>query len=185
MSDASSTDTTITVGGLAGTGSSTLSRLLATRLGLDYEYAGGIFRQEAARRDLTVEQFNHMCEQDPVVDRSLDERQLELLRDGGLLLEGRMAGWLAHDAGLDDVLTVWVTCDDDVRFRRLRDRDGGVDLDEVRQRTLAREASEQDRFERFHGADILDLDIYDLVLDSTTTPPRKLADAVEATLRQA
>lgn len=172
---------TITVGGLAGTGSSTLSRVVADRLDLRYEYAGGLFRAEAARRGLTVEEFNRLCEADPVVDRSLDDRQLELLRAGGLLLEGRMAGWLAHHHGLDGVLTVWVTCDDDERFRRLGDRDGGS-ADEVRRRTLAREASEQERFRRFHGADILDLDVYDLVLDSTATPPRALADAVLARL---
>ena len=170
---------TITVGGLAGTGSSTLSRLVADRLGLTYEYAGGLFRAEAARRGLTVEAFNELCEQDPAVDRSLDDRQLELLRTGGLLLEGRMAGWLAVEDGLDDVLTVWVVCDDDERFRRLGERDGGGD-DEVRERTLAREASEQDRFRRFHGADILDLSRYALVLDSTSTAPAALADRVVA-----
>ena len=170
---------TITVGGLAGTGSSTLSRLVASRLGLPYEYAGGLFRTEAARRGLTVEEFNALCEADPAVDRSLDRRQLELLRAGGLLLEGRMAGWLAVAAGLDDVLTVWVVCDDDERFRRLGERDGGAG-EEVRARTLAREASEQERFRRFHGADILDLSTYDLVLDSTSTGPDDLADLVVA-----
>lgn len=172
---------TVTVGGLAGTGSSTLSRVLAARLGLDYEYAGGIFREEAARRGLTVEEFNALCEADPAVDRSLDDRQLDLLRAGGLLLEGRMAGWLAARHDLDHVLTVWVVCDDEERFRRLRGRDGG-EQEEVRARTLAREASEQDRFRRFHGADILDLDLYDLVLDSTSRSPEDLARDVEAAL---
>jgi cytidylate kinase len=172
---------TITVGGLAGTGSSTLSRLLASRLGLAYEYAGGIFRAEASRRGLTVEEFNALCEADPAVDRTLDERQLELLRAGGLLLEGRMAGWLAARHGLDDVMTVWVVCDDEERFRRLRARDGGSEH-EVMERTLTREASEQDRFRRFHGADILDPTLYDLVLDSTSTSPEDLVVEVVAAL---
>lgn len=172
---------TITVGGLAGTGSSTLSRTVAARLGLPYEYAGGLFRAEATRRGLTVEEFNRLCEEDPTVDRSLDLRQLELLRQGGLLLEGRMAGWLAAHDGLAHVLTVWVVCDDDERLRRLGERDGGAD-DEVRSRTSQREASEQDRFRRFHGADILDLSTYRLVVDSTSTPPTDLADEVIASL---
>ena len=178
---AASTTPTVTVGGLAGTGSSTLSRLLADRLGLTYEYAGAIFRAEAARRGLSVEEFNVLCESDPAVDRSLDQRQLELLRAGGLLLEGRMAGWLAHDDGLDHVLRVWVVCDDDERFRRLGQRDGGP-ADDVRARTLAREASEMDRFRRFHGADVLDRSVYDLVLDSTSTSPESLVEQVVAAL---
>ena len=77
---------------------------------------------------------------------------------------------------------MWVVCDDDERFRRLGERDGGPG-DEVRSRTLAREASEADRFRRFHGADILDLDIYGLVLDSTGTSPEELADRVVAAVR--
>lgn len=174
---------TITVSGLAGTGSSTLSRVVAGRLGLEYEYAGGIFRTEAAHRGMSLAEFSELCERDPAVDRSLDDRQLQLLRSGGLLLEGRMAGWLAHDDGLSHVLTVWVECDDDERFRRLGERDGG-DHDEVRERTFAREASETDRFRRFHGADILDTSIYDLVVDSTSTSADDLADVVVAHLHR-
>lgn len=170
---------TVTVGGLAGTGTSTLCRLLAARLDLPYTYAGSIFRQEAARRDMTLAEFGELCQQDPSVDRSLDDRQLELLEEGGVLLEGRMAGWLAEHNGVD-AYTVWVVCDEDERMRRITERDGG-DVEEQRERTLEREHSEQLRFLDYHGADLSDLDIYDLVLDSTAVTPTALAgQALEA-----
>lgn len=177
------TDLTVTVGGLAGTGTSTLCRLLSANLDLPYTYAGQLFRQEAARRGLSLAEFGALCQEDPAVDRSLDDRQLELLRGGGLLLEGRMAGWLAehHDV---DAFTVWVVCAEDVRMARIAERDGG-DLEAQRRATLAREASEQARFLEYHGADLGDLAIYDLVLDSTDRTPNDLAEAVVARMRAA
>ena len=176
-------DLTLTVGGLAGTGTSTLCRLLAAHLDLPYTYAGSLFRQEAARRGLSLAEFGALCQEDPAVDRSLDDRQLELLREGGVLLEGRMAGWLAEHNEVE-AFTVWVVCDEDVRMRRISERDGG-DLEEQRTATLAREASEQARFLDYHGADLGDLSIYDLVLDSTDHTPSGLAQAVVSEMRAA
>lgn len=169
---------TVTIGGLAGVGTSTLARGLRDRLGLPYTYAGQIFRDEASRRGLTLAEFGALCEQDPVVDRSIDDVQVALLRGGGVVLEGRLAGWLAHHHGLA-ARTVWVVCDDDERLRRLVDRDGG-DVDEQRRRTRSREASEAQRFRAYYGADLADTSIYDLVLDSTATAPQDLVETVAA-----
>lgn len=176
-------DLTVTVGGLAGTGTSTLCRLLAARLDLPYTYAGSLFRQEAARRGLSLAEFGQLCQDDPSVDRSLDDRQLELLRAGGVLLEGRMAGWLAEHHRVD-AFTVWVVCDEDVRMGRITERDGG-DVEEQRARTRTREASEFARFADYHGADLTELSIYDLVLDSTDLAPTELADGVLEAMRTA
>ena len=177
------TEPTVTVGGLAGTGTSTLCRLLAAHLDLPYTYAGSLFRQEAARRGLSLAEFGALCQQDPAVDRTLDDRQLELLREGGVLLEGRMAGWLAEHNEVP-AFTVWVVCDEDERMRRIAERDGG-DLEVQRGTTLEREASEQARFLEYHGADLDDLTIYDLVLDSTDTAPTELVHAVVDAMRAA
>lgn len=177
------TDLTVTVGGLAGTGTSTLCRLLAAHLDLPYTYAGSLFRQEAARRGLSLEEFGELCQRDASVDRTLDDRQLELLRRGGVLLEGRMAGWLAEHNEVD-AFTVWVVCDEDERMRRISERDGG-DAEAQRDHTLQREASEQTRFLDYHGADLSDLSIYDLVLDSTHMTPTELSQAVLDAMRAA
>ncbi len=166
----------ITVGGLPGTGTSTLCRLLQERTGLPYTYAGQIFRDEAARRGMDLAAFGKLCQEDPSVDQGLDAKQVDLLRGEPLILEGRLSGWLAHQEGLP-ALKVWVTCDDAERHRRLAQRDGG-DVAEQAAKAQVREASERDRYQRYYGIDLQDTQIYDVVLDSTAQTPEALAAAV-------
>lgn len=168
---------TVTVGGLPGTGTSTLCSLLKDSLGLPYTYAGQIFREEATRRGMSLAEFGALCQKDPSIDAALDDRQIFLLRKGGLILEGRLSGWLAQRHRLP-VLKVWVRCDEAERIRRIVDRDGGT-LESQADATWAREQSEQDRYRRYYGVDLGDLSFYDLVLDSTHTLPAGLAAKVQ------
>jgi CMP/dCMP kinase len=167
---------TLTVGGLPGTGTTTLCRLLERALQLPYIYAGQLFREEAAARGMTLAEFNALAAEDPSVDKELDLRQIELLRGGGVILEGRLAGWLAQRYEIA-AFKVWLVCAEEERVRRLVQRDG--DDPETQRRLMAdREERERDRYARYYGADLTDLEIYDLVLDSTGIAPDALRDAV-------
>ncbi|MDX1657862.1 MAG: AAA family ATPase [Nitriliruptorales bacterium] len=171
---------TITIGGLAGTGTSTLASLLGERFGLDVVSGGQIFREAARDRGLTLAAFGTLCEENPEVDRGLDERQIELLRQGGLVLESRLGGWLAHREGIT-ALKVCLKCDEDERIRRIVAREGG-DLEEQRRRTLEREASEAARYSQYYALDLHSFAPYDLVLDSGRWNPEQLADLVAAAI---
>lgn len=172
--------TTITVGGLPGTGTSTLSKLLEAELRVPYHYAGAIFREEAKRRGLTLAEFGALCQKDPAIDEALDDRQIGLLRRGNLILEGRLSGWLAHRHKIP-AFKIWVACEPAERIRRIVLRDGG-DPDTQQKLTESREASEADRYLRYYGADLTDLSRYDLVLDSTRLTPEQLAAKAVAAL---
>lgn len=168
---------TVTIGGLPGTGTSTLCRLLKDRLSLPYTYAGALFREEATRRGLTLAEFGALSQRDPSIDAALDDRQIFLLKRGGLILEGRLSGWLANRHRIPAV-KVWVRCDESERIRRIVDRDGGT-IEQQADATWAREQSEADRYRRYYGVDLADVSFYDLVLDSTHTLPDALATKVE------
>lgn len=167
---------TVTVGGLPGTGTTTLCRLLEDRLQLPYTYAGALFREEAKARGLDLAAFGALSQKDPSIDERLDDRQVHMLRKGGLILEGRLSGWLAQRYKLPAV-KVWVHCDESERMRRIVDRDGGT-LKEQADATWAREQSEADRYRRYYGVDLKDTSFYDLILDSTHMLPDQLADEV-------
>ncbi len=173
---------TVTVGGLPGTGTTTLCRLLQEQLGIPYTYAGALFREEAKARGMSLAEFGALSQRDPSIDERLDDRQLHMLRKGGLILEGRLSGWLANRHKLPAV-KVWVRCDEAERLRRIVDRDGGT-LQEQADATWAREQSEADRYRRYYGVDLKDTAFYDLVLDSTHKMPQQLADEVKALVAQ-
>ncbi|HRW37011.1 MAG: AAA family ATPase [Acidimicrobiales bacterium] len=162
----------ITLSGLPGSGTSTVARSAATRLGLAHLDGGTVFRSLAAEHGLSLAEFARLAEADASIDRSLDDRLLDRARDGHVLLESRLAGWLATRGGLD-ALRVWIACDDRERARRVAGREGH-DLDAAVTANAEREASERQRYQDFYGIDLTDLGIYDLVIDSTSSGPDEI-----------
>jgi len=166
----------ITISGPPGSGTTTLSRLVADALGLDRLPGGEVFRQMAAESGMTLAEFGRHAHDHPEHDRELDRRLLERARAGDVVLESRLAGWLATEAEVLAV-RVWVACDDEERARRVGGRDG-TDLATALADNAAREALERARYRQLYDVDLTDLSIYDLVLDSTARPAEALADEV-------
>lgn len=166
----------ITISGLPGAGTTTVSRLVAEELGLDRLPGGEVFRQMAAEAGMSLAEFGRHAQDDPRYDHELDRRLLERARQGGVVIESRLAGWLAT-RGEVRAVRVWVACDDEERARRVGARDG-TDVATALADNEAREALERARYREYYDIDLTDLSIYDLVLDSTTTPPEALADAI-------
>lgn len=166
----------VTLSGLPGSGTSTVARLLAGRLGIDHLDGGTVFRALATERGLNLDEFATLAERDDRIDRALDDRLTERARAGDVILESRLAGWLATRAALP-ARRVWLACDDDERARRVGARDGH-DSDAARRANAEREASERARYLRYYDIDLADLSIYDTVLDSTRSGPEDLAAAI-------
>src|SRR5689334_9902550 len=152
----------ITISGVPGSGKTTVAKLLAARLGLPHVYAGDLYRQEAKRRGLSLEKFNELSEQDHSIDRNLDSQMAERARQGNVVLEGRLAGYLAADNHLD-ALKVWLDASDEVRARRVAEREG-ADWQAVLEENRARHGSDSKRYKTIYGYDLADVGVYDVVL---------------------
>lgn len=173
----------LTLSGLPGSGTSTVARAVSAELHLDHLDGGTVFRTVAAEQGVSLAAYAAMAEHDENIDRALDDRLTERARAGDVVLESRLAGWLATRAGLD-ALRVWIRCDEEERAQRVGGRDGH-DVQAALRHNQEREASERARYLGYYDIDLTDLSIYDLVLDSTERSPEDLVAEIVATCRAA
>ena len=172
----------ITISGEPGSGKTTVARLLARRLDLPHVYAGNLYRQEAERRGLSLEQFNELCERDHSIDRALDAAMAEHARRGDVILEGRLAGFLAAGEDLP-ALKVWLTAGAETRARRVAQREDG-DWQEILRANRARHGSDARRYREIYGFDLGDTSVYDLVLATDDQTPESLVEQLAAKARE-
>ena len=151
----------LSMSGLPGSGTTTVSKLLAEHYGVDLVNAGDVFRGLAKEHGMTLAEFGALAESDASIDVKIDERQKEIAntRDD-IILEGRLAGHMAEKA-----LKVWIKAPINVRVKRISGREG-ASFDVMLDETIKREASEAVRYKEIYEIDIEDMTVYDLVIDS-------------------
>ncbi len=168
--------TTITISGLPGTGKTTVAKLLEQRLGLRYVYSGEIFRQLAQKHHMSLEEFGKYCESHREIDEELDQYQLTILRQGNVIVEGRLSGWLAHQKQIPAV-KVLLQADIDIRTGRIVKREQG-DLKKRKKEILKREKSEATRYKNYYGIDVSDISIYDVIIDAGDKTPEQIMQII-------
>lgn len=155
----------ITIAGDIGSGKSTIARRLADLAGREPLSTGGIQRQLAQARGLTVLELNKLAEQDPSIDKEIDGYLLAL-PPGDLVVESRMAWHF-----VPDTLKVYLYISDRAAARRIvgaqRSDEDYRSISDPTRPILARRESELIRFKKYYDVDIDNLLNYDLVIDTT------------------
>jgi len=173
---------TITISGTPGSGKSTVGMLLSEKTGLKYVYSGDIFRKTAKKYNMSLEEFGSYCETHKEVDKELDDYQLEILRSGNVIVEGRIAGWIAYRNNIP-ALKVILHADIETRAGRIVNRESG-DVEKRKQEMLIREKSEALRYKNYYNIDLKDTSIYDLVIDSTDKTPDEIVDIITQEIKR-
>src|SRR2546423_4213592 len=176
------TGRSIVVNGDLGSGKSTVSTLLAQRLGVRRISVGDLYREMARQRGVTAVELNLHAELDDKIDHHVDRLQSDIATSGErLVVDSRLAWFFFRDA-----LKVHLITDPTVAAHRVLGRpDSSVEsytsAAEARQRLAERSESERVRFIERYGADKTRLRNYDLVCDSTrATPEDIVARIIEA-----
>ncbi len=169
----------ITIGGLAGTGTTTLAELLSEKLDIPYISAGSVFREMAAEKGMSVLEFSEFAEGNDDIDKEIDRRQAEKAKlADNLIVEGRLSAFFVDNADLK----LWLITPFDVRSKRISEREGKpVDLAKVE--IITREKSEALRYKVIHNIDISNMDIYDLIINTDSFDPESISEIITTTLK--
>lgn len=124
---------------------------------------------------MTLDEFSRYAERHPSIDRMIDRRTADAARHDKVLIDARLAGWMAKKADLKILLTAPLK----VRAMRIARREKRR-FKEVLRETMLRERSEAKRFQRFYGIDVNDHSAFDLVLNTGRLSTREMARILEA-----
>lgn len=185
--------TILTVSGLTGVGTSTIATFLADQFELEHFDAGQFFREQAARRDMDIQEFDRRTEEieaEEGIDFDLewDRTALEyaFTRDR-FVLEGRLTGALLRSIS---PVRIWVHCDPAIVAERLAAHDVAEDGDRVADRDGMTRKEAEDyvrernrkvlaRYEEKYGIDPRDDRFYNVRIDNSQDLDRVKSDVLE------
>ena len=169
----------VTIGGLAGTGTTTLAEVLSEKLDIPYISAGFIFREMAAEREMSVLEFSEFAEGNDEIDKEIDRRQAEKAKSADdLIVEGRLSAYFVDNADL----RLWLMTPFDVRSDRIAKREE-KSVEVAKEEIITREKSEALRYKEIHNIDISNMDIYDLIINTDSFDPESISEIVTTTLK--
>ncbi len=168
----------ISLAGDLGSGKSTVAHILKDRMNAEIVSAGIIYRELAAKLNLTVEQFNINNEKDRQYDTLVDTMlQSYDDKEGDYIFDSRLAFHFVPSA-----VSFYLKADKEVAAHRVFDAHRADEhfgtVEETQKSLFSRRASEKRRYLDYYGVDILDMNNYDFVVDTTEVSPEAVADLI-------
>ncbi|MGO8692346.1 MAG: (d)CMP kinase [Rectinemataceae bacterium] len=169
----------VAISGKSGCGNTTVSRLLAERLGV--RLVNYTFRNIAAERGVDLAEIIESAGSDDWYDLHVDRRQVELAHEGDCVIGSRLAIWKLPDAAL----RVYLTASVEVRAERIRSRPQGQgpeggDRETVLAFTKERDRQDHARYGRLYAIDNDDYSFADLVINTEKFLPDAIVDLIAA-----
>ena len=174
----------ITFSGAAGSGKSTIAQELADYLKWPRYYMGGLRREAAKNRGLTLAEYNELGEKDPKTDMEVDEYQKKLGEtEDNFIIEGRTSWYFIPnslkiylDVSLEEgAKRIFLS----LKAKNERNEASGLEsLDDVKASIIKRLESDRKRYQQYYNIDVNDLSHYDYYLDTTKMSKKEVIQAV-------
>jgi cytidylate kinase len=165
-------DIKIAISGMSGCGNTTVSKIVADRLGL--QFINFTFRTLAQEKGIEFKKVLELAAKDDSWDREVDSRQVKLAREsGGCVMGSRLAIWMLEEADLK----VYLRARPETRAARIVKREGG-DLKDIATFTAERDNRDNLRYIRTYNIDNYKYEFADLVIDTDNITPNEIADMI-------
>lgn len=109
------------IGGPGGSGSSTISNMLAKHFNIPRIYAGDLFRKEAKKEE--IESFEEFLQEvsngGNTLDLEIDQLLREYAKKGNVIIESKVFGAIAKNEGIDCTASIWLESNLNVRAKRM------------------------------------------------------------------
>ncbi len=138
----------IAISGDIGSGTSTLTKDLADKLGWEYVNAGDFFRDWHKQNNIPLEQTEKIpAELDRQIDFGFQERMKTDLK---IIFESHLAGWLAKD--VTHTYKILLTTNFSEAVKRVSSREK-ITIEKAKHQTLQRTVSLNDKFKQLYGVE--------------------------------
>lgn len=168
----------IAISGKSGCGNTTVSTMLAEKLGITL--INYTFRQLAAEKGLTLAEVIENAKNDDSYDVYVDTHQVELAKKESCVLGSRLAIWMLKDADLK----IYLIASDDTRAKRILNREGG-DLQQIKDFTAMRDREDSARYMKLYQIDNSEYEFADLKIDTATKTPEMIVEMIVSYLEKA
>ena len=173
----------ITLSGYPGSGKSTVGKILAEKLGYKRYSIGDLQRRLASEHTMSLLDWNALEETDDSHDRKIEDYQKKLGKEeDNFIIDGRLS-WYA----IPHSLKIFLDVDPNEGARRILehakkgarpDEIAYDSLEDVKEKAKDRISSENKRYEAYYGVRYDDKEKYDLVVDTTSTPPKEVVERI-------
>ena len=162
----------IAVSGMSGCGNTTVSKIVADRLGI--KFINFTFRSLAQEKGMELKEILELAAKDDSWDKEVDSRQVKLAREsGGCIVGSRLAIWMLEEADLK----VYLRAKPETRAARIVKREGG-NLEDIANFTAERDSRDNRRYIRIYNIDNYKYEFADLIIDTDTISPDEIAGKI-------
>jgi len=168
----------VIISGRHGTGKSVIGKLLAEKLEIQYYSTGQTFRDLAQEMNMTLEEFTKFVEENPEIDKQIDNKIVEIAQKGNIIVDSQLSGYFLKSIADFKIL---LTCPLETRVKRMAERDN-TDYEKKLKETKLRETSELKRFKQLYNIDLNDEEeltlLYDLVINTETLSIEEILEKI-------
>lgn len=201
---------TIVISSIPGSGATTIAKLLAEKLSLNFFTAGQLFKDIAKgtykeqyycsefkkildEKNISIPEYREENDthaasflwstelgKNPEFHEAIDELQNLLAEKGNIVIEGKIA---IHKIKKAD-LKIWIKASEDERAQRTAKRDALI-LEEAKAKVNERHSREREEWKRIYGFDSLDQEKEaDCIIDTTSKTPEQAVTLILKKLNQ-